>query len=193
MASGAVARVILCRLTTIWLSKTFAIVFANVIAKAAKENILNSSTSLDAIIVLIHASSLCQYLRRPCKRGMKLTTRTRMKLVPVLCKHPLSVIGSLSLSNCIVYRITNLFIIQPIHSYVSFMHTLYDVIQGDFYAITRFERKGASMCMFISNAKNWMCFQSFQMSLGLSNISKLPQFWEKMLRNWVTLKFLNFH
>ena len=55
----------------------------DVIAEAAKENILNSSTSLDAIIVLIHASSLCQYVCSPCKRGMKLTTRTRMKLVPV--------------------------------------------------------------------------------------------------------------
>ena len=90
--SSAVARAILCRLTTIWLSKTFAIVFANVIAEAAKENILNSSTSLDAIIVLVHASTLCQYLCRPCKRGMKLTTLTRMKLVPVwdfTCKHPL--------------------------------------------------------------------------------------------------------
>ena len=54
--------------------------------------ISNSSTSLDAIIVLVHASSLCQYLCRPCKRGMKLTTRTRMKLVPVSCKHPLTLI-----------------------------------------------------------------------------------------------------
>ena len=90
---SAVARAILCRLTTIWLSKTFAIVFANVIAEAAKENILNNSTSLDAVIVLVHASSLCQYLCRPCKRSMKLTTRTRMKLVPVwyfTCKHPLN-------------------------------------------------------------------------------------------------------
>jgi len=87
---SAVARAIFYRLTTIWLSKTFAIVFANVIAEAAKEKILNSCTSLDAIIVLVHASSPCQYLCRPCKRGMKVTTRTRMKLVPVwdfTCKH----------------------------------------------------------------------------------------------------------
>ena len=48
---SAVARAIFYRLTTIWLSKTFAIVFANVIAEAAKEKILNSCTSLDAIIV----------------------------------------------------------------------------------------------------------------------------------------------
>ena len=93
--TSAVARAILCRLTTIWLSKIFAIVFANVIAEAEKENILYSSASLDAIIVLVHASSVCQYLCRPCKRGMKLTTRTRMKLVPVwdfTCKHPFRLI-----------------------------------------------------------------------------------------------------
>ena len=58
------------------MSKTFAIC---VIAEAAKENILNSSTSFDAIIFLVHASSPCQYLCRPCKRGMKLTTRTGMR------------------------------------------------------------------------------------------------------------------
>ena len=40
---STVARAILCRLTTIWLSKTFAIVFANVIAEIAKENIFREA------------------------------------------------------------------------------------------------------------------------------------------------------
>ena len=40
---STVARAILCHLTTIWLSKTFSIVFANVIAEVAKENILNEA------------------------------------------------------------------------------------------------------------------------------------------------------
>ena len=50
----------------IGLSKAFAIEFDNVIAEVEK-SILNTSTSLDAIIVLVHSSSLGQYLCPQCK------------------------------------------------------------------------------------------------------------------------------
>ena len=48
------------------LSKTLAIEFENKIAEVEK-NILDTNTSLDAIIVLVHSSSLRQYLCPPCK------------------------------------------------------------------------------------------------------------------------------
>ena len=50
----------------IGLSKTLAIGFDNVIAEVDK-NILDTNTTLDAIIVLVHSSSLRQYLCPPCK------------------------------------------------------------------------------------------------------------------------------
>ena len=49
------------------LSNTFAIEFDNVIAEAEKKNMLDTSTSMDAIIVLVHSSSLRQYLCPLCK------------------------------------------------------------------------------------------------------------------------------
>ena len=45
----------------IGLSKTLAIGFDNVIAEVEK-NILDTNTSMDTIIVLVHSSSLRQYL-----------------------------------------------------------------------------------------------------------------------------------
>ena len=44
-----------------------AIEFDNVIAEVEKKNILDTNTSLDAIIVFVHSSSLRQYLCPPCK------------------------------------------------------------------------------------------------------------------------------
>ena len=76
----------------IGLSNSFAIEFDIVIVKAEKKNMLDSSTSLDANIVLVHSSSKRQYLCPRCKRGMKQTTLTRVRLVPIgdfTCKHPL--------------------------------------------------------------------------------------------------------
>ena len=51
------------------------------ISKAEKKNMLDSSTSLDANIVLVNSSSERQYLCPPCKRGMKPTTLTSVRLV----------------------------------------------------------------------------------------------------------------
>ena len=48
------------------LSKTFAIEFDNVIAEVEK-NIYDTNSSLKAIIVLVHSSSLRHYLCPPCK------------------------------------------------------------------------------------------------------------------------------
>ena len=76
----------------IGLSNSFAIEFDIVIVKAEKKNMLDSSTSLDANIVLVHSSSKRQYLCPRCKRGMKQTTLTRVRLAPIgdfKCKHPL--------------------------------------------------------------------------------------------------------
>ena len=51
------------------------------IAKAEKKNMLDSITSLDNNIVLVHSSSERQYLCPPCKRGRKPTSLTSVRLV----------------------------------------------------------------------------------------------------------------
>ena len=51
------------------------------IAKAEKKNMLDSITSLDTNIALVHSSSERQYLCPPCKRGMKPTSLTSVRLV----------------------------------------------------------------------------------------------------------------